>query len=158
MPFLNKFEEFMVTITGGRDVGTVGEYTNLVKSYLIPTFHESYSPFSALWLIDCETKKQFTINGNNLVNVLPEEPVYLTSQVFEAVMNKAQSPNTKKKLLDAVKKIQEFQELEISKTTGTMGLEPLQKVQSYRRMLDVYITSTAQWRNVWDVVKKKSRK
>ena len=154
VPFLNKFEEFMVTITGGRDVGTVGEYTNLVKSYLIPTFHESYSPFSALWLIDCETKKQFTINGNNLVNVLPEEPVYLTSQVFEAVMNKAQSPNTKKKLLAAVKKIQEFQELEISKTTGTMGLEPLQKVQSYRRRLDVYITDTAQWRKVWYFVRK----
>ena len=154
VPFLNKFEEFMVTITGGRDVGTVGEYTNLVKSYFLPTYHESYSPFSALWLIDCETKKYFTINGNDLVNVLPEEPVYLTTQMFEAVMKKAPSANTKKKLLAAIKKIQEFQELEISKTTGTMGLEPLQKVQAYRRMLDVYITATAQWRNVWDGVRK----
>ena len=151
--FLDKFEMYMITVSGGSDVGTVKEYTEIVKKFVLPTFHETHSPFSANWLLDCGSVKHITINEKERDKSMQADPVYLTSLVLEAIMKKVKSGSTKKKVLASIRKLMSFIELQFTHMVGHHDLGPLKKVHDFHRSLEVYIKGNAMWKSAWDEVR-----
>ena len=152
--FIDKFEMYMIKVSGGSDVGTVKEYVGVVRNLLLTTFHETHSPFSAKWLLDCEMDKIMKIQNKERDKDMLKEPVYLTSLVLDSVLDKVKSGSVKKMVLAAIKKLMGFIELEFSHSISHNGLGPLHKISEYHKALDVYIQGNAMWKGAWDEVRK----
>ena len=134
-----------------KQVSTVDMYTRAVKNSLIPAFHRLVTPFDARWILDCETVKQCTINGEPRRFVEPEEPIYLICSIMKEALIKinsycGESGSERGTLLCATTDFIDFIELEFNNKMGSYGPGPSEKLYPYHNGVRKFLKSTGEWK------------
>ena len=158
---VSKFKMFMKKKTMGakkqegyallKEKSTVGIYTRAVKDYILPAFHDLFTPFDSRWILDCTTSKICTFERKERHLVDPKEPIYMTSRVLKHALqiegdSNLESNCPRMPIMCAAVQFMNFVELSFNENLNLYGRGPFDQVTMYHAGVRKFIEATGVWK------------